>query len=173
MVSENDLKEFAHHIGHLSNLNISHLENQSYPLKHWHSQGKSKILRNLSNGLLKQTQTDSNQKYFQDAHDHNKSISMKTDVNSGEGWVGSNCEVDVTPQLDRLLYNLLPQPPLQPPLPRPPPQHAPNPSIPRCPPSTPTIPNLTTISIPRSQTMSRLCIIWLLRLWKAIKSLDK
>ena len=122
----------------------------------------------LSNGLLKQTQTDSNQKYFQGAHDHNKSISMKTDVNSGEGWVGSNCEVDVTPQLDRLLYNLLPNPPSSAP------QHPPNPSIPRCPPSTPTIPpNLTTISIPRSQTMSRLCIIWLLRLRKAIKSLDK
>ena len=48
LVSENDLRGFAHHIGHLSNLNISHFWNQSYQLKHWHSRGKENVLQKNS-----------------------------------------------------------------------------------------------------------------------------
>ena len=47
-MSENDLRGFAHHIGHLSNLNISHFWNQSYQLKHWHSRGKENVLKKNS-----------------------------------------------------------------------------------------------------------------------------
>ena len=48
LVSENDLRGFAHHIGHLSNLNISHFWNQSYQLKHWNSRGKENVLKKNS-----------------------------------------------------------------------------------------------------------------------------